>query len=131
MASIQKRPNGKWRARYRDDGGKEHARHFERKTDAQQWLDAETAKLVRGDWADPKAGRETLRAYAGRWEAKAFLVSQKISAISSILAISSIFVEQLVGLAGVELPLVPVAPASLVASLNSCAAAGTSRSAGA
>jgi integrase len=69
MASIQKRPNGKWRARYRDDGGKEHARHFERKTDAQQWLDAETAKLVRGDWADPKAGRETLRAYAGRWEA--------------------------------------------------------------
>lgn len=29
--NIQKRPNGKWRARYRDDAGKEHARHFERK----------------------------------------------------------------------------------------------------
>jgi len=68
MASIQKRPNGKWRARYRDDAGKEHARHFDRKVDAQQWLDSETAKIVRGDWADPKAGRETLRAYATRWE---------------------------------------------------------------
>lgn len=69
MASISKRPNGKWRARYRDEGGKEHARHFARKTDAQTWLDQQTASIVRGDWADPKAGRETLRAYATRWEA--------------------------------------------------------------
>lgn len=69
MANIQKRPNGKWRARYRDEGGKEHARHFDRKTDAQTWLDQQTASIVRGDWADPKAGRETLRAYATRWEA--------------------------------------------------------------
>lgn len=69
MASISKRPNGKWRARYRDEGGKEHARHFARKADAQTWLDQQTASIVRGDWADPKAGRETLRAYATRWEA--------------------------------------------------------------
>ena len=26
-----------YRARYRDDGGKEHARHFDRKVDAQRW----------------------------------------------------------------------------------------------
>ena len=38
MTSIKKRPDGRYRARYRDDGGKEHARHFQRKTDAQQWL---------------------------------------------------------------------------------------------
>ena len=31
MASIQKRENGRWRARYRDAAGKEHARHFDRK----------------------------------------------------------------------------------------------------
>ena len=31
--SIKKRPNGKWRARYRDLAGKEHARHFARKVD--------------------------------------------------------------------------------------------------
>jgi hypothetical protein len=35
-ASIQKRPNGKWRARYRDAAGREHARHFPRKLDAQR-----------------------------------------------------------------------------------------------
>ncbi|WP_081790224.1 tyrosine-type recombinase/integrase [Nocardioides sp. URHA0032] len=69
MASIKKRDNGKWRARYRDEDGKEHARHFDRKTDAQTWIDQQTASIVRGDWADPKAGRETLRAYATRWEA--------------------------------------------------------------
>ena len=56
MASIKKRDNGKWRARYRDDAGKEHARHFERKVDAQRWLDAVTASVVRGDYVDPRAG---------------------------------------------------------------------------
>ncbi len=38
MASITKRPDGRWRARYRDAKGKEHARHFSRKVDAQAWL---------------------------------------------------------------------------------------------
>lgn len=41
MASIAKRPNGQWRARYRDDSGREHSRHFARKTDAHRWLDEE------------------------------------------------------------------------------------------
>ncbi len=57
MASVAKRPNGKWRARYRDDAGKEHARHFDRKLDAQRWLDDETAGLVRGDWIDRGTAR--------------------------------------------------------------------------
>lgn len=48
MASIAKRPNSKWRVRYRDPSSKEHARHFERKVDAQAWLDDETVKLVTG-----------------------------------------------------------------------------------
>lgn len=67
-ANIAKRPNGRWRARYRDDTGREHARHFERKVDAQAWLDEQTARIVRGEWADPRAGRELLSAYATRWQ---------------------------------------------------------------
>ncbi len=67
MASIRKRPNGTWRARYRDDAGKEHARHFQRKTDAQRWLDEVTASVVTGQYVDPKAGRVTLREYAEHW----------------------------------------------------------------
>lgn len=68
MASIQKRPNGKWRARYRDPEGKEHARHFGRKVDAQKWLDEETTSMVSGQWVDPKSGDITFAAYFAIWE---------------------------------------------------------------
>lgn len=69
MASVTKRPNGKWRARYRDSAGREHARHFERKVDGQKWLDQVTAAVVRGDYVDPRAGKVTLSAYAASWQA--------------------------------------------------------------
>jgi integrase len=67
VASIRKRPDGKYRARYRDTDDKEHARHFDRKVDAQRWLDEVTASVVTGTYVDPKAGKETLRVYAERW----------------------------------------------------------------
>ncbi|MEW2317579.1 tyrosine-type recombinase/integrase [Streptomyces bauhiniae] len=69
MANIQKRPNGKWRARYRDLDGKEHARHFDRKLDAQRWLDEVTTSIVTGQYVDPRAGRITFEKYAKKWEA--------------------------------------------------------------
>lgn len=68
MASIQKRPDGKWRARYRDEAGKEHARHFTRKLDAQRWLDEVTASVVTGLYVDPRAGRITFAQYVATWE---------------------------------------------------------------
>lgn len=67
MASIAKRPDGSYRARYRDDAGKEHARHFKRKIDAQRWLDEVTASIVTGQYVAPKAGRITFREYANAW----------------------------------------------------------------
>lgn len=68
MASIgPKRPDGTYRARYRDAAGREHAKHFARKVDAQRWLDQVTASIVRGDYVDPREGRITLRADAGGW----------------------------------------------------------------
>jgi integrase len=69
MASIQKRDNGKWRARYRDAAGREHARHFGRKVDAQRWLDEVTASVVTGQYVDPRAGKVTVANYAKSWEA--------------------------------------------------------------
>ena len=68
MANIQKRPNGKWRARYRDLDGKEHARHFDRKLDAQRWLDEVTASVVTGLYVDPRAGKISFEKYATKWE---------------------------------------------------------------
>src|SRR3954466_7004132 len=67
MASITKRPDGQWRARYRDAAGKEHAKHFSRKVDGQRWLDEVTAAVVTGQYVDPKAGQVTFRDYAERW----------------------------------------------------------------
>lgn len=64
MASITKRENGKWRARYRDAADKEHARHFARKVDAQRWLDEVTASVVTGRYVDPRAGQVTFQDYA-------------------------------------------------------------------
>ena len=43
MANLAKRPDGRWRARYRDAVDKEHSRPFARNLDAQRWLDEATA----------------------------------------------------------------------------------------
>jgi integrase len=67
MASIKKRPDGKYRARYRDAAGKEHARHFARKIDAQQWLDGITASVATGTYTDPKTARTTVAQWCETW----------------------------------------------------------------
>ena len=69
MASIARRPDGTYRPRFRDASGREHARHFKRKVDAQRWLDEMTAAMVTGQYVDPAAGRVTFREYAERWRA--------------------------------------------------------------
>ncbi len=67
MASIKQRPEGVWRARYRDENGKEHARHFKLKRDAQRWLDEQTAAIVTGQYADPVAGKITWTRWVELW----------------------------------------------------------------
>jgi|SRR5450756_1381177 len=56
-----------WRARYRDNAGKEHARHFDRKVDAQKWLDEQTASLVAGTHVAPKTAKMTLGEWCDTW----------------------------------------------------------------
>jgi integrase len=83
VASIAKRPDGTYRPRYRDENGKEHARHFKRKVDAQRWLDEQTAAIVTGDYVDPAAGKITFKvwfkAWSGRqvWERGTTLAAQQ------------------------------------------------------
>ena len=67
MASVTKRPNGQWRARYRDSAGKEHARHFARKVDAQAWLDGVTTAVQTGSYVDPARSRLTVGSLAEQW----------------------------------------------------------------
>jgi integrase len=70
MSSIKRRPDGQWRARYRDDAGREHAKHFDRKADAQRWLDEVTASQVTGSYVSPKAGRITFAQYFADWSSR-------------------------------------------------------------
>lgn len=67
MASITKRPDGVYRARYRDEAGKEHARHFKLKKEAQRWLDEVTTSVVTGIYVDPKAGTLTFSRWFADW----------------------------------------------------------------
>ncbi len=67
MASVTKRPNGQWRARYRDSAGNEHARHFARKVDAQAWLDGVTTAVQTGSYVDPARSRLTVGSLAEQW----------------------------------------------------------------
>jgi integrase len=67
MASVKRRPDGQWRARYRDAAGKEHAKHFSRKVDAQDWLDQVTASVVTGTYVSPKTARTTVAGWCATW----------------------------------------------------------------
>jgi integrase len=65
--SVEKRPNGKWRARIRDAAGKEHSRHFPRKVDAERWEAASRSAITRGDWTDPARAKVTVGIWAAQW----------------------------------------------------------------
>ncbi|HWU46829.1 MAG TPA: tyrosine-type recombinase/integrase [Humibacter sp.] len=74
MPSIKRRPNGAWRARYRDADGKEHTRHFKFKDNprdpensAQHWLTGELAKLRDGTWIDPRTAKTTVGEWCTVW----------------------------------------------------------------
>lgn len=67
MASIRQRPDGTWRARYRDDDGKEHARHFKLKRDGQIWLDEVASSRLTGSYVAPAAQRGTLAEFYADW----------------------------------------------------------------
>jgi hypothetical protein len=65
--------NGKglrWRARYVDDQGREHAQGFGRRSDAQQWLNEVTTAQMTGTYVDPALGKVTLRSFYRDWSAR-------------------------------------------------------------
>jgi integrase len=74
VASIKRRPDGRWRARYRDASGKEHARHFKYQNNprfpnesAQHWLDTVTAAVVTGSYLDPEKAKLTVGDWTEIW----------------------------------------------------------------
>jgi integrase len=70
MASIDKRPDGRYRARWREyPGGPQKTRQFARKVDAQRFLDGIRGDLAHGLYVDPAGGRVLFQEYAEQWRA--------------------------------------------------------------
>ncbi len=68
MSHIQKRAD-KWQARYRGPDGHERTKRFDRKVDAERWLDLNGADIARGQWIDPRLGKVLFREWANQWTA--------------------------------------------------------------
>jgi integrase len=68
MAGVAKDPrDGRWLARWRDPGGKQRKKSFDRKVDAQRWLDQMRADAHRGQYIDPRAGTVRVGDLARTW----------------------------------------------------------------
>src|SRR4051812_31611073 len=57
----------RWRARYVDDRGREHAKGFARKVAATRWLDGQTAAIVSGTHVAPRDAQLTVAAWCELW----------------------------------------------------------------
>jgi integrase len=69
MASIDKRPNGKYLARWREyPGGPQKTKTFRRKIDAETFLTGVSHQLLSGTYVPPAAGQLTVAAYAEEWK---------------------------------------------------------------
>ena len=67
MGAINKQPNGRWRARYRDPGGRTRSMTFDRKGDAERFLQKNGTAIQHGDWIDPSMRRTSFGEWAELW----------------------------------------------------------------
>ena len=67
MASVQRRPDGRWRARWHDDSGRERAKHFDRKGEATRFVADIHAARRNGTYVDPAVAKTTLAAFYADW----------------------------------------------------------------
>lgn len=76
----------RWRARYVDEVGREHAQGFGRKVDAQRWLNKQVSDHVTGTWTDPNLSGQTFGVLAERWFAtKATRAPKTVAGYRSLL----------------------------------------------
>ena len=66
VPSVAFGKGSRWRARYVDDNGSEHAKGFARKADAQNWLNQQVCDQVTGTWIDPALSGVTFGLIAER-----------------------------------------------------------------
>ena len=57
----------RWRARYVDEFSREHSKSFDRKTDAQAWLNTVVSQQVTGEYVDPAKSATLFGVVAEQW----------------------------------------------------------------
>jgi len=67
VASIERRTNGRWRARYRGPDGKSRSKVFDRKTDAERFLTSVENSKLTGAYVDPGAGKRRFEDWWAEW----------------------------------------------------------------
>jgi integrase len=71
MASIDRRSDGRWRARWREyPGGPQRSKHFARKADAERHLVNVQHDLLTGAYVDPARSRTTVADFYRTWSAR-------------------------------------------------------------
>ena len=77
----------RYRPHFRDPCGREVTRAFDRKIDAQRWLDGQTVALVRDNYVHPQAGRVTVGEWAESWLAgRSHLKPKTLASYQSLLS---------------------------------------------
>jgi integrase len=70
MASVERRTrNGRtrWYVRYRDPGGEQRTKTFDRRVDAERYLTTIESSKLTGSYVDPARSRVTVGEWADRW----------------------------------------------------------------
>jgi len=69
VATIKRRSDrgNRWEVRYRDPEGKQKARLFDRKVDAERFLTSVEHSMLIGGYVDPAAGKVTFQTFAEEW----------------------------------------------------------------
>jgi integrase len=57
----------KWQARYQDPLGNWRTKQFDRKVDAERWLQGQETDIRRGEWLDPRRSDLTFETWARTW----------------------------------------------------------------
>lgn len=84
--SIDRRDNGRYRARHEGPDGLWHSRTFDRKSDAERWLTDQLSRTSHGTWIDPNAGLISFDEYSSAWlAAKSRLKSKTRQGYLSLL----------------------------------------------
>lgn len=78
----------RWRARYVDEEGREHAKGFRTKTEATSWLNGIVAAQETGSYIDPAQGKITFSSFYKEWSQRQVWVSGTVH--SATLATNSV-----------------------------------------